>query len=371
MDKILMTPGPTNIPDDIFKAMSFNIHHRTDRFAEIMENVSGKLGGLFGSKNEVIMLLSSGTGGLEAAITNVFSPGDKLLVVNCGVFGKRFGDIARLYGVDVYEKTVEWGFGIKEYELEEELVKREYKAVYVTYSETSTGVKNDIKALGSIVKKYNSLFIVDIVSALGCLEFNADAFNVDVAIAGSQKGLMCPPGLSLISISDRAWDAIEKSTMPRFYFDLRKYKNSGLPYTPGISLILGVDKALDMISKEGIENILNRHKKYSRTVKHVCSIMGLIEFPDKNFNSEVLTAVHVPDGMDAKTIINKMYEKGVVIAGGQGKLKGKIIRLGHMGYMTDDYIITAVECLSSTLNELGCPNDTQNILRETKIALEG
>jgi len=371
MDKILMTPGPTNIPEEVFKAMCVNMHHRTDEFGKIMENVNKRLSCLLGSKNEVITLLSSGTGGLEASIVNIFSPSDKLLTVNCGVFGKRFTDIARLYGVDVTEKVIEWGYGIRCEQLEQELKLKEYKAVYVTYSETSTGVKNDIKTLGKIVKKYGALFIVDIVSALGSLEFNADEFNVDVAIAGSQKGLMCPPGLSFISISDRAWEAIEESTMPKFYFDLRKYKNGAMPYTPGVSLILGLDKALDMIFSAGIQAVLDRHIKYSAVVKKACSLMGLTEFPNESYKSEVLTAVYIPEGLEAKSITREMYKRDIVIAGGQGKLKGRIIRIGHMGHMDDSHITRTVEGLSSSLNNLGYKNNTEMLMNEINKMLEG
>lgn len=365
-----MTPGPTNIPSEVFEAMSQNMHHRTDEFSGILQGLNNKLMSIFGSKNEVIILLCSGTGGLEASIVNLFSLGDKLLSVNCGVFGKRYTDIARLYGVDVNEIQVEWGYGIEEDRLFEELKKQNYKAVYVTYSETSTGVKNDIRQIGKIVKSYGCLFIVDVVSALGSLEFNAEEFNVDVAIAGSQKGFMCPPGLSLLSISDRAWEAIESSKMPRFYFDLRRYRNFNIPYTPGVSLILGLDRALDILMKEGMKRVLDRHRLYSRAVKNACSMMGLKEFPDKKFNSEVLTAVYVPDGIDEKQLRREMDSHGIVLAGGQGKLKGKIIRIGHMGYLTPEHIIRTVENLSISLNNLGYKNDTKKITDETNILLE-
>lgn len=314
-------------------------------------------------------MLSSGTGGLEASIVNIFSPGERLLSINCGVFGKRFTDIARLYGVDVTEVQVEWGYGISEEALTDELEKGKYKAVYVTYSETSTGIKNNIRLLGNIVKRYGCLFIVDIVSALGCMEFNADGFNVDVAIAGSQKGFMCPPGLSFLSISDKAWESIENSKLPRFYFDLRKYRNSSMPYTPGISLILGLDKALDMIDAEGLENVIERHKRYSTAVKNAVQLMGLKEFPHKSYNSEALTAVQVPQGLDSKQITRGMSSLGIIITGGQGKLKGKIIRIGHMGYLTSDHVLRTIEGLSNVLNMADYKNDTANIIIESKKVL--
>lgn len=364
MDRILMTPGPTNIPAEVFEAMSKNIHHRTDEFAEVMEGVNKKLMKIFGSSNEVLILLSSGTGGLEASIVNVFSKGDRLLSINCGVFGKRFTDIARLYGVDVDEVQVDWGYGIDGDHLENELKKQKYKAVYVTYSETSTGVKNNIKELGEIIKNYDTLFIVDIVSALGSLEFNADEFHVDVAIAGSQKGLMCPPGLALISLSGKAWDAIETSNMPRYYFDLRKYKNTNMPYTPGVSLILGLDKSSDMLINEGLSNVLERHRLYSKTVKNICRLMGLKEFPNRDYDSEVLTAVYVPDGIDEKKLRREMYDRGIVIAGGQGKLKGSIIRVGHMGYLTNEHVKKTLESLSLSLASLGYKNSTKSVVEE-------
>lgn len=370
MGKILMTPGPTNIPLEVFEEMSKNMHHRTDEFAVIMEEINKKMKLIFGVSNEVIMLLSSGTGGLEASIVNVFSPGDALLSLNCGVFGKRFGDIARLYGLQVDEMQIEWGMGIDSDVLENELKKKEYKAVYITYSETSTGVKNDIKALGKIIKKYGCLFIADIVSALGCLEFSGDEHGVDVAIGGSQKGLMCPPGLSLISLSDKAWESIETSKLPRYYFDLRKYKNTGMPYTPGISLLLGLNKASDMLIDEGLEQVLERHRLFSKAVKQACSIMGLKEFPNEKYSSEVLTALNVPEGIDEKKLRREMYDRGIVIAGGQGKLKGKIVRIGHMGYLTKQYIINTLENMSLSLANLGYKNDTKKVLDETNKILE-
>lgn len=369
MERILMTPGPTNIPIEVFEVLSVNMHHRTDEFAKILEEVNDKLKKIFGSKNEIITLLSSGTGGLEASIVNLFSPGDKLLAVNCGVFGKRYADIARLYGVDVDEIEIDWGFGIDPDRLQGHLKKKLYKAVYVTYSETSTGIKNDIRTLGKIVKEYGSLFIADIVSALGSLEFNADEFNVDVAIAGSQKGLMCSPGLSLISISDDGWKAIEESKLPRYYLDIRKYKDAKIPFTPGISIMLGLNKSCEMILNEGMDNVLERHRLYSKAVKQACAAMGLKEFPDKNFASEVLTAVYVPEGIDEKKLRREMYDRGVIIAGGQGKLKGSIIRIGHMGYVTYEHIMTTVESLSQSLNYMGFSNETENVVLETEKVL--
>lgn len=370
MNKLLMTPGPTNVPEEVFEAMSKNMHHRTEEFSNVMADVDVKLRKVFGCKNEVVILLCSGTGGLEASIVNVFSPGDKLLSINCGVFGKRFSDIARIYGVDVDEIEVEWGYGIEPERLKNEIAKHRYKAVYATYSETSTGIKNNIKSIGNIAKEYDCLFIVDVVSAIGSLEFNADEYNVDVAIAGSQKGLMCPPGLSLISLSDRAWDAIENSTAHRFYFDLRKYKNLGMPYTPAVTLILGLNKSLDMLLQEGLENVYKRHVLYSKAVKSACEEMGLIEFPNKKFSSEILTAVYVPDGVDEKALRHEMQKKGIVIAGGQGKLKCRIIRIGHIGYLKREHIISTIKALSLSLNDLGYKNDTDIVINKTNDVLE-
>lgn len=372
MEKILMTPGPTNVPDEVFEAMSVNMHHRTDEFAEVLKNVDSKLKKLFNTKNQVLILLSSGTGGLEASVVNLFSPHDKLLCINAGVFGKRFADIARMYGVEVHEKVVEWGLGAVPEEIEEELKKNDYKAVYATYSETSTGIKNDIKSIGKVVKKYGPLFIVDIVSALGVLEFDAEDYNVDVAVAGSQKGLMCPPGVSLISMSDRAWDAVEKSTLPKFYFDFKKYRDGGMvPFTPGISVILGVNKALDMLFEEGIDNVYARHRRYSSIIKKAVESIGLKQFPSREYASEVLTAVYVPDGIDAKQLIAEVQKLGVVIAGGQGKLSGKIIRIGHIGYVKDEFIIRTMDALSQSLNTLRYKNDNKKLMEYTKSLLEG
>jgi Serine-pyruvate aminotransferase/archaeal aspartate aminotransferase len=371
MERILMTPGPTNIPEQVFEAMSINMHHRTDEFAKIIEDTGEKLKKLFGTRNDVYVISASGTGGLEASVVNLFSPDDKLLCINCGVFGKRYADIAKTFGVYVSEKVIDWGRGISEKGLEEELKKESYKAVYVTYSETSTGIKNDIKSLGSIVKRYGALFIVDIVSAIGCLPFNAEEYNVDVAIAGSQKGLMCPPGLTFISLSDSAWDAVQKSRLPKFYFDFKKYKNADMmPYTPAVSIILGLNKALSMLYEERIDNVLSRHKKYSSVIKNACKAMGLKEYPDEEFSSEVLTAVYVPEGITAKSIISKMYEQGIIIAGGQGSLKGRIIRIGHIGYIRKDHIIRTVESLGNSLDSLGYKIDTGEIVRYTEDLME-
>lgn len=369
MNKILMTPGPTNVPEEVFAAMSQNMHHRTDEFLKVMYDADKKLRKVFGTQNEVVMLLSSGTGGLEASVVNIFSPGDDLLVINCGVFGRRYADISREYGVNVDEIKTEWGQGIEPEILNDYLDKKKYKAVYATYSETSTGIKNDIKKLGSIVKNHGALFIVDAVSAIGSLKFDADKYNVDLAIAGSQKGLMCPPGLSLLALSDRAWDAVLSSKMPRFYFDLRKYKNSSIPYTPGVSLILGLNKALDMLLKKGLDNVYHDADIYSRAVKSACNILGLSEFPDKRYCSEVLTALWVPSGVDDKLLRSQMQENGVVIAGGQGRLKGKIIRIGHIGYLKCDYILKTIYSLGSALNKQGYKSDVKGALGEAETVL--
>ncbi len=358
MKKRLFTPGPTPVPEDILLEMSGPIiHHRTAEFRRIAEEVQDNLKYLFQTKNPVITLASSGTGAMEAAVSNILSSGEKAVVVKGGKFGERFAEICSSYGVDVIPLDVEWGKAVKPASIEEILNKeKEIKAVFTTLCETSTGVLNDVEAIGKIVESSDTVLIVDAVSSLGAVPCQTDAWNLDVVISGSQKALMLPPGLSFISVSKKAWRKIENTNSSRYYLDLRKYhkslEKSDFPFTPAVSLIVGLRKSLTQIREEGIENVLQRHKILAAATRAAIKALGLELFAEKPADS--LTAVKVPEGIDSQELIKRLKEKyGVNFAGGQNELKGKIFRIAHLGYFDKLDIITAIAALEMVLSELG------------------
>ena len=303
MKKRLFTPGPTPVPEDVLLEMAKPIiHHRTPEFIKISEEVEDNLKYLFQTKNPVLTLASSGTGAMEAAVSNILSSGEKALVVKAGKFGERFEEICNAYGVDVVPLDVEWGKAVKPESIEE-ILKREkgIKAVLTTLCETSTGVLTDVEAIGRIVSKFpETVLVVDAVSSLGAVSCQTDAWNLDVVVTGSQKALMLPPGLSFLSISEKAWQKIEKSNSPRYYFDLKKYRKSlekfDFPFTPAVSLMIGLRKSLSLIREEGMENIVKRHKILASATREAIKALGLQLLSEKPADS--LTAVKVPIGID-------------------------------------------------------------------------
>ena len=357
----LFTPGPTQVPPEVTLAEAKPlIHHRTSEFSDIFANVSENLKYIFQTKvGEVYTFAASGTGGMEACVVNALSQGDKAVVVRGGKFGERWAEICEAYGVSVIPIDIENGKALKpdllDYALKKE---KDVKAVFVTQCETSTGVVNDIERITKIVKSHNVLLVVDAITGIGVHPLMMDDWGIDIAVTGSQKGCMLPPGLAFVCVAQSAWDVIEKSRLSKYYWDFKKMRkslnNKTTAFTPAISLIMATNKALDMIKKEGIENVWTRHARLAHAMREGMKALGLELFAG-DASSNVLTAVISPAGIDISSAIKKLRdETGVTITGGQAELKGKIFRIGHMGYVNDFDIILAISAVEKCLYENGC-----------------
>lgn len=358
--RYVMSPGPTPVPPEILLAMAQPIiHHRGPQFKSILSEVREGLKYVFQTKNEILIFAASGTGAMEGAVTNTLSPGDKALVVRGGKFGERWTEICMAYGIKVDNIDIEWGRSVNPDQIQKRLEKDpSIRAVFTQAHETSTGVKYPIMEIGDIINKHeNTLIIVDAISAMSVFDIPVDTWHLDIVIGGSQKALMLPPGLSFVSVSDKAWKFVERSQLPKYYFDFlkeRRYisKNQGA-YTSPVSLIIGLKEALNMIRKEGLEAIFNHHKRLSAATKAAVNAMGLKLYSKENL-SEALTAIEAPKGIDGQKIVSIMGEKyGITVAGGQGQAKGKIFRISHMGYIDAFDIIATISALELTLKELG------------------
>ncbi|MCX7857622.1 MAG: alanine--glyoxylate aminotransferase family protein [Deltaproteobacteria bacterium] len=357
--RYLLAPGPTEIPPEVLLKMAEPIvHHRNPLFEAVLQEVRENLKYLFGTKNEVLIFASSGTGAMESAVTNVLSPGDKAICVRSGKFGERWANICKAYGVETVNIDIPWGEDLDPEDIEKALKKHpDAKAVYTQATETSTGVKFPIKEISDIVKNYpNTLMVVDGITGVGVFELPQDAWNIDVLVAGSQKALMLPPGLSFCGVSDKAWEFNKKSRLPKFYFnwqkELENLKKNQTNFTPAISLIVGLRESLRMIKQEGLENIYKRIDILARATREGAKALGLKIFPKTP--SPAVTAICAPDGIDGQEIYKIMWRKyGVTGAGGQDQLKGKIFRIATLGYADKYDVITALSALEFTLKDLG------------------
>jgi aspartate aminotransferase-like enzyme len=354
----LLSPGPTPIPNEVALAMSETmIHHRTPQFNKVFDEARQGLKKLFGTKNDVLMLASSGTGAMEASIANLFSPGDKVLVVNGGKFGERWLNIANAYGLSPVEMKVTWGQAVKVAEVETQLkANPDIRAVMIQASETSTTVLHPVKEIAQITRN-GPLLIVDGVTAVGVVPMPVDEWGLDVLVTGSQKALMLPPGLGFIALSDRAWESTKQAKLPRFYFDLNlerknQQKGSGA-FTPAVSLIFGARAALEMIEREGIENVYARHARLCRATRAGARALGLkLLAPDNP--SPAATGIYLPAGIDADQVLDYLRDKmNITLAEGQDQLKGKAIRVAHVGYMGAFDVITAIAALEMALRKFG------------------
>ena len=356
----LRTPGPIPIPDEILQASAKQmINHRGPEFQDLVNNITQGLKQVYRTKNDVLTLTGSGTGSMEAAIVNTLSPGDTVLSVSIGVFGDRFAQIAEAYGAKVEKLTFPWGTAIDPNVLKETLDKMpNVKAVLVTHNETSTGVTNDLESVGKVIKDADKLLIVDAISSLSSLPFYTDDWGCDVVAAGSQKGWMVAPGLSFLSMSERAWSAFKESRMPKFYWDVGKAKSyldrGQTPWTPAIAIMYGLEVSLKMLIDEGLDNVYDRHKARGDKVREGVNNIGLELFAAESCASNTVTSVHIPDGIEAKELLGSLRtDYDVVIAGGQGSLDGKIMRIGHMGYVPDKDLTEALGSLKSGLDKAG------------------
>lgn len=357
----LFIPGPTPVPPAVAEAMARPlIGHRTQDFADLYERLERKLKQVFGTENDVYILTASGTGGMEAAVANAVNPGDKVLALVTGKFGERFAELARVYGADVDAVEFGWGNPVDAAAVEEKLKYRKYKAVLATHNETSTTVLNDIKSIGALTRRYDALLLVDAVSSLGGVELRAEDWGVDILVTASQKALMVPPGLAMVSVSPKAWKIIEGSRSPRYYFSLPAAKKSfakyNTPYTPAVSLFSGLDVALDMILAEGLANVYQRHITFSKATREALKALGLELLAPENHASPVVTGAWVPKGMNADSLRQKVrQEYGIVLAGGQDGLKGQVFRIAHMGYVDAVDILGAIAALEISLAGTGYP----------------
>jgi len=354
----LLSPGPTPIPNEVALAMSETmIHHRTPQFNQVFDEAREGLKKLFGTKNDVLMLASSGTGAMEASVANLFSSGDKVLVINGGKFGERWLNISNAYGLNPIEMKVEWGQAVKVADVEKQLkANPDIQGVLIQASETSTTVLHPIKEIAKLTKN-GPLFVVDGVTAVGVVSLPLDEWSIDVLVTGSQKALMLPPGLGFIALSDRAWEKTQKATLPRFYFDLNlerknQQKGSGA-FTPAVSLIFGVRASLRMIEREGLANVYARHDRLCRATRAAATALGLKLLAPEN-PSPAATGIYLPNGIDADAVLEYLRDRmNVTLAEGQDQLKGKAIRIAHIGYMGAFDVITAIAALEMALRKFG------------------
>jgi len=358
---MLMIPGPTPVPEQVLLAMARHpIGHRSGDFSKIMAEVTQGLKWLHQTQNDVLILAASGTGAMEAGIINFLSPGDRVLVGCNGKFGDRWADLAQAFGLQVEKITAEWGQPLDPEQFRQKLeadTAKTFKAVIVTHSETSTGVINDLETINRYVKAHGALIIVDTVTSLGACNVPVDEWGLDVVASGSQKGYMIPPGLGFVAVSPKAWEAYTTAKLPRFYLDLGKYRKDGAknttPFTPPINLFFALNAALKMMQAEGLENILARHQRLTQATRAAVKALGLPLFAPDAAASPAITAV-APDRIEAEQIRSVMKKRfDIALAGGQDHLKGKIFRIGHLGFVCDRDILAAISALEASLRELG------------------
>jgi aspartate aminotransferase-like enzyme len=359
---MLAIPGPTPVPEAVLLAMAKHpMGHRSADFSAIFNEIRADLKWLHQTENEVLMLTTSGTGAMEAGIINFLSAGDRVLVGNNGKFGERWGEVCRAYGLNTEEITAEWGKPLDPAAFGAVLAAdtaKTIKAVVVTHSETSTGVLNDLAAINGHVKAHGTaLMMVDAVTSLGATSVPVDEWGLDVVASGSQKGYMIPPGLAFVAVSDKAWEAYKSATLPKYYLDLEKYRKNALkdttPFTPPVNLFLGLQAALQMMRREGLESIFARHDRLKRATRAAVAAMNLPLFGPDDCASPAITAV-MPQGVEAEKVRSVMKKRfDIALAGGQDALKGKIFRIGHLGFVSDRDVLTAIAALEASLVELG------------------
>lgn len=363
----LRIPGPTPLPPTVREAGSRQmVNHRGPEFKELLLRVTSLMKKGFRTESEVLILTSSGTGALEATVVNTLSPGDSVLSVNIGVFGDRFAKIARRYGADVTNLMVEHGKAAVPAEVGAQVRQlaadgKPAVAVLVTFNETSTGVTNPLEQIAREIHAAapDALILVDAVSGLGAIPLEMDGWGLDVVTTGSQKSWMVPPGLAMVALSTRAWDAVEKAQMPRFYFDLTMHRDAlakgETPWTPAISVCFGLDEGLKLIEAEGYPAIFARHAACAAATRAGLRAMGIRLLADPDFASNTVTSAWLPEGVEWSALTKACRARGLVLAGGQGPLTGRIFRVGHLGSVSVDDIVLCMEILEQALVELGVP----------------
>ena len=362
-DKLtLMIPGPTPVPETVLLAMGRHpIGHRSADFQKIVKRTTAQLKWLHQTSGDVLALTGSGTAAMEAGIINVLSKGDRVLCGDNGKFGERWVKVAKAYGLDVQVIKADWGQPLDpeafRTALEADTAKA-IRAVILTHSETSTGVINDLQTIAGHVRTHGTaLTIADCVTSLGATNVPMDEWGLDVVGSGSQKGYMMPPGLAFVAMGERAWTAYERSDLPKFYLDLGKYRKSAAadsnPFTPAINLYFALEASLEIMQAEGLEAIFTRHDRHRRATQAAMKAIGLPLYAAEGYGSPAITAV-APEGIDAEALRKKVKDRfDILLAGGQDHLKGKVFRIGHLGFVCDRDVITAVAAIEATLQELG------------------
>jgi aspartate aminotransferase-like enzyme len=356
----LRIPGPTPCPDEVLQAMTKQmINHRGPEFGQILNEVTSQLKEAFQTSNDVFLLTGSGTGGLEAAVVNTLSPGDKVLSVSIGVFGERFATIAQQFGAEIIPLQFEWGKAADIDPIRRALkAEPDIRAVLVTHNETSTGVTNDLAQISAVVKEFDKLLLIDAISSLSSINLPVDDWHCDVVVTGSQKGWMVPPGLAMVSVSEDAWRAHKKAKMPRFYWDFTKAKSylekGQTPWTPGMTIVFALSVSLKMMLAEGLANVFARHTRVANRARESVKSLGLPLFADEKYASNTVTSVAGAGGLDIIKMLRIMREEHqIVLGGGQLSLGGKIFRIGHMGWVAEEDIDVVISALKVVLPQAG------------------
>ena len=357
---LLLTPGPTQVPPRLCEVLGRPIiHHRTPQFQNFLKEAVEGLKYVLKTKNEVYIMASSGTGAMEASVCSFLSKGDKAVVVEAGKFGERWTELCQAFGIETHVIKIAWGKGIAPADLKKVLdADKSIKAVFVTHSETSTGTNMDIEGLGKVIKDTPAIFVVDAVSGLGVQDLQTDNWHVDVVASAAHKGLMLPPGVAFISVSPKADAMIATSTLPKYYFDLKKFKKAwtqvDTPFTPAIGIVIALVESLRIVKEAGIDNLFKNYERLALATRAAAKGLGLTLFADSSAISNVLTAINIPEGIDGEKVVKIMRDTyGISVAGGQDAIKGKIIRIAHMGVIDEYDILTGIACLEKVLKQLG------------------
>jgi aspartate aminotransferase-like enzyme len=358
--RYLFTPGPTPVPPEVLAALAEPvIHHRARDYREIYERCLARLHEVYRTQNDVLMFTTSGTGAFESAVANLTTPGERHLVLSAGNFGERWAGMVKAFGAELVHVKLDWGETPEPDDLRSALAEAgDVRVVYLTHSETSTGVVCDVQALAAVAKEAGALVVVDAVSSLGAVPVDSDAWDLDVVVSGSQKALMCPPGLAFVSVSPTALEAAAQSTAPRYVLDWERTRKAqaklDAPFTPAVSIVRALDVALGLLLDEGLEAAFDRHARLGRACREGAKAMGLELFSPDEERSAVVTAIRAPDGVDATEVVSALRDRfGITIANGQAELKGKIFRIGHIGWFDVFDITTALAAVELALADAG------------------
>jgi aspartate aminotransferase-like enzyme len=358
--RYLFTPGPTPVPPEVLAALAEPmIHHRARDYRDIYERCLTRLRDVYRTQNDVLMFTASGTGAFESAVANLTTPGDRQLVLSAGNFGERWAGMVKAFGAELVHVQLEWGETPEPDDLRAALAAAgDVRVVYLTHSETSTGVVCDIQALAAVAKEAGALVVVDAVSSLGAVPLETDGWELDVVVSGSQKALMCPPGLAFVSVSPAALEAAARSTAPRYVLDWERTRKAqaklDAPFTPAISIVRALDVALGLLLDEGLEGAFDRHARLGRACREGAKAMGLELFSPDEERSAVVTAIRAPEGVDGTEVVSALRDRfGITIANGQGVLKGKVFRIGHIGWFNVFDITTALAAVELALADAG------------------